>query len=153
MKNKMLAFILLVIFLISGCASNYRGPYATTKLVTKNDLEKQIDTYNKMINNDKTPLLKQVQAKSDIKYFKMLLSCYENYESVIRNIDGKKYVITSENINKFIKTKKFEKDLLLIEPNRTIWVSIFLGNLARYFDSLGFKISSDPNLKTENIAI
>lgn len=153
MKNKIFAFMILSVFFISGCSPSYNGPYATTNLVTKDDVKKQITFDNKLISNSKTPLLKQVQAKADIKYFQMLLTCYENYEIAVKGVDGKKYLITASGISKFIKTNKFENDLNQIEPNKEHWPSIFLGNLARYFASLGFGVYADPNVKEENIVI
>lgn len=153
MKSKLIIVFLLIVLLLSGCSPSYNGPYANTPLVTKDDVKKQIAADDKLINDSKTPLLKQVQAKSDVKYFIMLLTCYENYENVIKGVDGKEYALTASNINQFIKMNNFTVDLKLIEPNKDKWPSIFLGNLARYFTSLGFSVYVNPSLKEENIII
>lgn len=153
MKNHLFIGLLLCIFLLSSCSSSYNGPYASTPLVSKEDVTKQIETDNKLINDSKTPLLTQVKAKADIKYFQMLFNCYVNYEKIVKNTNGKKYTLTAASINEFIKTNKYASDLRLIEPDQGKWPSIFLGNLARYFASMGFGVYTDPSLDQENITI
>jgi hypothetical protein len=153
MRSKLFFAFLASVLLISGCSQSYNGPYATTPLVTKDGVNKQIAIDKSLISSNKTPLLKQVQAKADIKYFNMLLICYDNFEKTIRSVDGKKYTLTATMISRFIKANHFENDLQQIEPNKERWPSIFLGNLARYFSSLGFGVYVDPNVKEENIVI
>lgn len=153
MKYKLLIFILTLTLLLSGCSRGYNGPYSNTKLLTKDDVIKTIKADNEVIKKSKSSLLKQVQAKQDIKFYQMILSSYEYYEQEIKKVDGKQYVITAESVNNFIKKNKFENNLKQIESNENRWASIFLGNLARYFDNLGFVVYADPRVKQENIVV
>lgn len=153
MKAKLLLFLLVVTILLSGCAKTYSGPYADTKLLTKDAVVKQIELDKKLVVDKKATLLKQVQAKSDVKYYQMILASYELYEGNIKNSDSKQYTIVASAINKFIKDGKYTSDLKKIESDQSKWPSLFLGNLARYFNSLGFSVHVDRTNKEENIVI
>lgn len=139
--------------LFFGCSKSYNGPYPNTKLLTKDDVKKKIDTDNALIKSSSASLIKQVQAKSDIKFYKMILTCYEYYEGKIKNVDGKKFMITAESINQFIKAEKFSSNLKMFETDENKWPAIFLGNLARYFDNIGFGVYVDMTKQQENIVI
>lgn len=153
MKYKPLVFVIIIIMLLSGCSQPYNGPYPNTKLLTKEDVKKQIATDTALIKNTNAPLIKQVQAKQDIKFYKMILAAYEFYEAQIKNVDGKQYTITADSIYNFIKNQNFSKDLKQIESDQNKWPGIFLGNLARYFNSIGFGVYQDTRMNQENIII
>lgn len=153
MRYKMLPLILIMFILSSGCSKSYNGPYAYVTLITKDAVKMKINSDKSLITSKSAPLLKQVQAKSDIKFYQMLLDFYEYYELQIKNVDGKKYIITASSINKLIKDNKYSTDLKMIESDETKWPALFLGNLSRYFDSLGFVVYADPTNKQENIVI
>ena len=153
MKSRITIFIIIATLLFSGCANKYNGPYGDMPLITKEAVKKQIDLDNTIIKSKTETLIKQVKAKSDIKYYQMLLSCYEFYEGKIKAVDGKKFNITSTSVNQFIKAKKFEANLKQIESDDKRWPTIFLGNMARYFYSIGFTISVDGTMAEENIVL
>jgi hypothetical protein len=153
MKSKITIFIIMITVLFSGCANKYNGPYADMPLLTKEAVKKQIDLDNSIIKSKTETLIKQVKAKSDIKYYQMLISCYEFYEGKIKAVDGKKFIITTKSVNQYIKEKKYEANLKQIESDDKRWPTIFLGNMARYFYSIGFGISVDGTLSEENIVL
>jgi hypothetical protein len=153
MKARITILIIIVAVLFSGCTSKYNGPYADMPLLTKEAVKKQIDLDNSIIKSKTETLIKQVKAKSDIKYYQMLILCYEFYEAKIKAVDGKKFMITATSVNQFIKSKKFEANLKQIESDSKRWPTIFLGNMARYFYSIGFTISVDGSSSDENIVL
>lgn len=152
-KKSLLAFVIVFIVTASGCASKYNGPYAEMPLITKVAVKEKIDSDNAIIKNKNETLINQVKAKQDIKYYQMLMACYTYYEDKIKAVDGKKYMITASSVKQFIKEKKFEANLSQIDNDSSRWPAIFLGNMARYFFSIGFGVNVDGSLGEENIVL
>jgi hypothetical protein len=153
MKLKFLCLIIISTLVLTSCNKGYNGPYSDTPLLTKEVVKQKISTDTALIKNSSTPLIKQVQAKQDIKFYQMILASYVFYEGKIKDVDGKQYTITADAINQFIKDNKYEANLKMIESDSYKWPAIFIGNLARYFSSIGFVVYVDPTNKVENIVI
>jgi hypothetical protein len=153
MKLKFFCLIIISTLLLNGCNNSYNGPYGSTPLLTKEVVKLKISTDDSLIKKSSTPLIKQVQAKQDIKFYQMILAAYEFYEVKVKNVDGKQFAITADSINQFIKDRNYTANLKMIESDPYKWPAIFIGNLARYFNSIGFVVYIDPTIKQENIVI